>query len=85
MRPVSGSELMAATIPGAQLEVIADADHSPQFEAPDRWIEVLERFLAANCVPLPCDQRYGASEMAEVAALVERHIRPAGDGSSDGS
>ena len=47
---VPGSHLMAEAIPGAQLEVIADAGHSPQFEAPDRWIEVLERFLA---VPAP--------------------------------
>jgi pimeloyl-ACP methyl ester carboxylesterase len=45
---VPGSTLMAETIPGAQLEVIAGAGHSPQFEAPDGWIEVLERFLAAR-------------------------------------
>ena len=57
----------------------------PDLTADRAEVPEFERFLAANCVPLPCDQRYGASEMAEVAALVERHIRPAGDGSSDGS
>jgi pimeloyl-ACP methyl ester carboxylesterase len=43
---VEGSLAMAETIPGAALEVIPEAGHSPQFEAPDRWIDVLERFLA---------------------------------------
>ena len=49
---VPGSHLMAEPIPGAQLEVIPGAGHSPQFEAPDRWIEVLERFLAALPAPV---------------------------------
>jgi 3-oxoadipate enol-lactonase len=43
---VEGSYAMAGAIPGAALEVIPEAGHSPQFEAPDRWIEVLEGFLA---------------------------------------
>jgi pimeloyl-ACP methyl ester carboxylesterase len=43
---VDGSHAMADAIPGAALEVIPDAGHSPQFEAPDQWIDVLERFLA---------------------------------------
>ena len=49
---VPGSQLMAEAIPGARLEVIPDAGHSPQFEAPDRWIEVLEGFLAALPAPV---------------------------------
>ena len=40
------SRAMASTIPGARLEVIADAGHSPQFEAPDAWWKVLSGFLA---------------------------------------
>ena len=39
------SERMAAAIPGARLAVIEDAGHSPQFEAPERWWEVLSEFL----------------------------------------
>lgn len=39
------SHSMAASIPGAQLAVIAGAGHSPQFEAPDAWWEALTSFL----------------------------------------
>jgi 3-oxoadipate enol-lactonase len=49
---VPGSHLMATTIPGARLEVIPQAGHSPQFEAPDAWIDALERFLAALPAPV---------------------------------
>jgi 3-oxoadipate enol-lactonase len=41
------SDTMAATIPGAALVVIADAGHSPQFEAPDAWWGALTGFLDA--------------------------------------
>jgi pimeloyl-ACP methyl ester carboxylesterase len=34
-----------ATIPGAELVVIPDAGHSPQFENPVAWINALEGFL----------------------------------------
>lgn len=39
------SETMAATIPGGSLVVLADAGHSPQFEAPDAWWSALGGFL----------------------------------------
>ena len=39
------SERMAKTIPGARLEVIPDAGHSPQFEAPGAWWKALASFL----------------------------------------
>lgn len=42
---VGPSERLAETIPGATLEVIADAAHAPQFENPDRWWKVVSRFL----------------------------------------
>jgi pimeloyl-ACP methyl ester carboxylesterase len=40
------SERMASAIPGARLEVIPDAGHSPQFENPDAWWKALSGFLA---------------------------------------
>jgi pimeloyl-ACP methyl ester carboxylesterase len=42
---------MAAAIEGAELVVIPDAGHSPQFENPDAWIDALSHFLAS--VPAP--------------------------------
>lgn len=41
------SRQMAAAIPGAELAVIPDAGHSPQFENPEAWIAVLAGFLSA--------------------------------------
>jgi pimeloyl-ACP methyl ester carboxylesterase len=49
---VAGSHAMAGAIPGARLEVITGAGHSPQFEAPERWIDGLERFLDALPAPV---------------------------------
>lgn len=42
---IAPSHRMAEAIPGATLEVIPDAGHSPQFENPDRWWKVVSRFL----------------------------------------
>jgi pimeloyl-ACP methyl ester carboxylesterase len=39
------SERMTKTIAGAQLAVIPDAGHSPQFESPDAWSAALNAFL----------------------------------------
>jgi len=39
------SERMAKTLPDGRLEVIPDAGHSPQFEAPDAWFAALTAFL----------------------------------------
>lgn len=44
---IDASHAMAATIPGAQLAVIPDAGHSPQFESPDAWWSALSGFLGA--------------------------------------
>jgi pimeloyl-ACP methyl ester carboxylesterase len=38
---------MAAAIPGAQLVVVPDAGHSPQFENPPAWFEAVDGFLRA--------------------------------------
>ena len=40
------SARMAEAIPGAELAVIPDAGHSPQFENPDPWWQALSKFLA---------------------------------------
>lgn len=41
------SRHLAATVPGAQLVVVADAAHSPQFETPAIWRESVTTFLAS--------------------------------------
>jgi 3-oxoadipate enol-lactonase len=45
---VGVSHQMAETIPGAEIVVIPDAGHSPQFENPAAWLSALERFLDAQ-------------------------------------
>jgi 2-succinyl-6-hydroxy-2,4-cyclohexadiene-1-carboxylate synthase len=47
------SRAMADTIPGARLEVLADAGHSPQFESPERWWGAVETFLTEVTGPRP--------------------------------
>lgn len=41
------SKRMADAVPGGRLAVIPDAGHSPQFESPDTWWQVLSAFLDA--------------------------------------
>ena len=41
---------VAASIPGASLEVIAGAGHSPYFECPGRWLETVGPFLERHAV-----------------------------------
>ena len=48
---LSHSERMARAIPGAHLEVIADAGHSPQFENPPAWFAAVSGWLADRVVP----------------------------------
>jgi 3-oxoadipate enol-lactonase len=43
---VEPSRQMAAVIPDAELVVVPDAGHSPQFENPRLWFDALEGFLA---------------------------------------
>jgi 3-oxoadipate enol-lactonase len=42
---LAASQRMADAIPGATLEIIPDAGHSPQFEAPEAWWKVVSDFL----------------------------------------
>jgi pimeloyl-ACP methyl ester carboxylesterase len=48
---VEAAHAMANAIPAAQLVVVTDAGHSPQFENPAVWIDTLSNFLAS--VPAP--------------------------------
>lgn len=42
---IPASRRMADAIPGARLELVPDAGHSPQFEAPEAWWKVVSDFL----------------------------------------
>jgi len=44
---VEAGRWMAEAIPGADLVIVPDAGHSPQFENPDVWSEALSKFLAS--------------------------------------
>lgn len=44
---VGVSRAMAAAIPDAELVVVPDAGHSPQFENATAWFDTLDRFLAS--------------------------------------
>jgi pimeloyl-ACP methyl ester carboxylesterase len=42
------SRVTAAAVPGAQLVVVPDAGHSPQFENPSVWFDAVDGFLRAH-------------------------------------
>lgn len=42
---IEDSRSMAAAIPAAELAVIPDAGHSPQFENPDAWFAAVDTFI----------------------------------------
>lgn len=50
---IAQSRAMAAAIPGAELAVIPEGGHSPQFEAPSAWWATLSRFLADSIAAVP--------------------------------
>lgn len=50
------SRRMAQSIPGATLAVIADAGHSPQFEAPEAWWDAVAGFLSPKDAGRPVEQ-----------------------------
>jgi pimeloyl-ACP methyl ester carboxylesterase len=49
---LADSEAMAAVVPGATLRVIADAGHSPQFEAPEPWFRAVDGFVRSLAEPV---------------------------------
>ena len=48
MIPVRHGENAHEAMPGSRLEVFEGVGHLPQLEAPERFIAVLERFIAEN-------------------------------------
>lgn len=50
---VTAAHALVAAVPHAQLAIIPEAGHSPQFENPQAWIDALTGFLAS--VPAPVD------------------------------
>ena len=46
--PVKHGEQAHEAIPGSQLEIFEGVGHLPQLEAPARFIDVLERFIAEH-------------------------------------
>ncbi len=50
---LAASRRMAEVIPGASLEIIPDAGHSPQFEAPEAWWKVVSDFLGDPLASTP--------------------------------
>jgi 3-oxoadipate enol-lactonase len=44
---IEPSREIAATVPGAQLAIIPDAGHSPQFENPPAWLAAMTAFLGS--------------------------------------
>ena len=46
--PPAAMALIAKRIPGAELQVISGAGHSPYFERPERWSRVVGDFLARH-------------------------------------
>lgn len=46
--PPAAMRLVAGRIPGAGVEVVADAGHSPYFERPEDWAEIVGEFLGGN-------------------------------------
>ncbi len=57
------AERMAGAIPGARLVVIADAGHSPQFEAPGAWWAALTDFLDGIAVGEAAERREPAASV----------------------
>jgi pimeloyl-ACP methyl ester carboxylesterase len=72
--PVSHARTAHAAMPGSRLEIFENSGHIPHHDHPDRFVEVVERFMASTR-PGDCDQellrsllRTGANE--DTAGLV---------------
>ncbi|MDY6996529.1 MAG: alpha/beta hydrolase [Actinomycetota bacterium] len=55
--PVSHAELAHAAMPGSRLEIFENSGHFPFHDDPDRFVEVVERFIDST-EPAPYDQDY---------------------------
>lgn len=68
--PVSSAEALRDAIPGAVLEVLADAAHIPTVERPEAVTEALARFLAPDVATDPLE----AGMAVRKAVLGEAHV-----------
>lgn len=55
--PMSHAELAHAAMPGSRLEIFQDSGHFPFHDDPDRFVEVVERFIDTT-EPAAYDQEY---------------------------
>lgn len=55
--PVSHARMAHAAMPGSQLEIFEDSGHFPFHDHPDRFVEVVERFIDTT-EPAEHDQEY---------------------------
>ncbi|MCW2651860.1 MAG: hypothetical protein JWR32_2836 [Mycobacterium sp.] len=76
--PVSHARMLHAAMPGAQLEIFHRSGHFPFHDDPDRFVEVVERFIGST-EPADYDQdllrsllRHGVSERAITGTLDTR-------------
>ena len=81
--PVSHARMAHAAMPGSQLEIFERSGHFPFHDDPDRFIEVVERFIDST-EPAEYDQaalrellRTGSSE--ETVSGLGRHPRRGAD------
>ncbi len=76
--PVSHAHMAHSAMPGSQLEIFARSGHFPFHDDPDRFVEVVERFIDST-VPADYDQtalrellRHGISERSVSGSLDTR-------------
>jgi 3-oxoadipate enol-lactonase/4-carboxymuconolactone decarboxylase len=70
--PVASAEALRDAIPGAVLEVLADAAHIPTVERPEAVTEALARFLAPDAVVDPLEAGMAVRKAVLGAAHVAR-------------
>jgi pimeloyl-ACP methyl ester carboxylesterase len=64
--PVEHARTAHAAIPGSRLEIFENSGHLPMHDHPDRFVEVVERFVDSTC-PAECDQELLRSLLRTVA------------------
>ena len=76
--PVSHARMAHSAMPGSRLEIFSRSGHFPFHDDPDRFVEVVERFID-DTVPAEYDQavlrellRHGVSERAVSGSLDTR-------------
>ena len=62
--PVSHARMAHAAMPGPQLEIFEELRHFPFHDDPDRFVEIVERFIHST-EPAAHDQEYAARPAAQ--------------------